>query len=108
MTEPRSEPPWAELDAGIRETVHTLWLAGFEPCDSGDGSKVGEMACAIAVPHVFLQCQPEQMVAEAARLEAVALELGIDLAGGEHGAAVQVTWSPGDERATLMLFGRLP
>lgn len=47
------EPPWEELDPGIEPVVRALWNAGYEPTDSGDGSKHGTMECALPVPHVF-------------------------------------------------------
>lgn len=35
--ETRREPPWDELDPGIRGVVRALWEMGFDTTDSGDG-----------------------------------------------------------------------
>lgn len=45
-------PPWDDLDDGIREAVRTLWLAGWNPKDSGDGSKADFMECAVDYPMI--------------------------------------------------------
>ena len=50
-------PPWDELDNGIREAVRTLWLAGWNPQDSGDGSKAEFMECAVDYP--MIACKEE-------------------------------------------------
>lgn len=41
------------LDPGIRAMVRAINEWGWETCDSGDGSKAGEMECALPYPHVF-------------------------------------------------------
>lgn len=99
-------PPWADLDPGILGTVRLLWDAGFVTTDSGDGSKAGQMGCAIAVPHVFMRCEPAVLVAEARRLAYFASSHGLVAAEGA-GPAVQATYSPADGVAVIMLFGTL-
>lgn len=99
-------PLWADLDPGILGTVRLLWDAGFVTTDSGDGTKAGQMGCAIAVPHVFMRCEPAVLVAEARRLVYFAASHGLVAADG-HGIAVQATYSPADGVAMLMLFGTL-
>jgi hypothetical protein len=41
-----------ELDPGIRDLVVYLRACGWDTIDSGDGSKVGEMECALPYRHV--------------------------------------------------------
>jgi len=100
----RTEPPWAEIDAGIRETVRALWRAGFTPTDSGDGCKVG-MDCSLDVPHVFLRCEPGQLVAESSRLQALVTSWGLPAAGADGAPLVQASYAPADGVAVLMLCG---
>lgn len=99
----RSEPPWGELDAGIRETVRALWLAGFEPTDSGDGSKA-DMECAIAdVAHVFMRCAPADLARRADELAILVSDW--PSSGNYNGNRVEASYSPSDGIAVLMLFG---
>lgn len=101
----RREPPWAELDAGICETVRALWRAGFAPTDSGDGRKV-EMGCALDVPHVFMRCgSPAQLIAEASRLHELVTSWGLPAAGANGAPLVQASYVPADGVAVLMLCG---
>lgn len=100
----REEPPWAELDDVIRETVRALWRAGFAPTDSGDGRKVG-MACAIDVPHVFLRCDPAQLIAESSRLQALLTSWGLPAAAADGAPLIQASYAPSDGVAVLMLCG---
>lgn len=55
----------AACDPGIRDIVRLLQEHGFETCDSGDGSKDGEMGCALPYPHVVVQTGPATMREEA-------------------------------------------
>lgn len=103
----RTEPPWPELDDGIRETVRALWLAGFEPTDSGDGSKANTMECALDVTHVFMRCEPGAVVAEAQRLLALVATWGERFAGPAAGPAVQACYLPVDDVAVIELYGTL-
>lgn len=103
----RIEPPWPELDDGIRSTVRMLWDHGFTPTDSGDGSKFPAMECAFNVPHVFMQVlDPRDLVCEAMRLHRIAKREGIT--GPAVGPMVQANYSPDDGVAMLELWGRLP
>lgn len=101
--EPTTEPPWAELDAGIRETVRVLWAAGFTPTDSGDGSKAATMECAVETAHVFMRCDPAHLIAEADRL--AALVSAWPRTGDYNGEVVEASYAPGDGIGVLMLFG---
>lgn len=49
---PREEPPWDELDPGIRGTVKLLWQEGFRTIASCQGHSDGPawVACLVGVP----------------------------------------------------------
>lgn len=102
-TQERKEPPWYELDDGIRETVRALWKAGFMPTDSGDGSKAGTMECALEVHHVFMRCDPSSLIEEAERL--MWLTADWPRTGDYNGNAIEASYSPNDGIAVLALFG---
>jgi len=53
--ESRTEPPWDELDEGIKKAVRFIWDNGYQPTDSGDGSKIDYMEGALPFPHVIIQ-----------------------------------------------------
>jgi len=57
-----------DLDSGVREMVLYLDEHGFDTCDSGDGSKVGFMGCALDFPHVIAQCTRDNFFQELDRL----------------------------------------
>jgi hypothetical protein len=100
------EPPWDELDDGIRPTVRSLWEQGFNPTDSGDGLKKG-MECALPYPHVHMVCEPTELITEAQRLLFLAKGWGIKPM--EDGAPiVEAVYSPDDGIATLTLYGAVP
>lgn len=108
VSDDRHEPPWADLDEGIRETVMLLWNAGFEPTDSGDGRRLGtkaDMDEALDVPHVFMVCAGDDLIDEANRLQRVAEDAGVVKAGE---VLVQATYSPDDGVGVIALYGRLP
>jgi hypothetical protein len=110
MIDNRHEPPWADLDEGIRETVVLLWNAGFEPTDSGDGRRLGtkaDMEEALDVPHVFMVCPGDDLIDEARRLWRLAVDAGV-VKAHEDSPLVQATYSPDDGVAVLELYGRLP
>lgn len=98
-----AEPPWDDLDAGIRGTVRALWDAGFFPTDSGDGSKAFTMDCALDVAHVFMQCAPRDLVHCADRL--ARLVASWPDSGDYNGNRVEASYSPSDGVGVLMLFG---
>ena len=106
----RTEPPWAELDDGIRETVRALWLAGFAPTDSGDGNSKAGMECALAVPHVFMRCDPQDLVADARRLQTIVdswATYGRWRDAASDGPSVQACYLPRGDAAVLELYGAL-
>lgn len=101
----RTEPPWDDLDPGIRDTVRALWDAGYEPTDSGDGSKAGTMECAIEVAHVFMRCDPADLVRRAGEL--LILVSDWPESGDYNGNRVEASYSPSDGIGVLSLFGCL-
>lgn len=123
----RREPPYDELDPGIRETVRWLFEHGFNPCDSGDGvSKIGTLPGALDQPHVFmLVSKLERIEVEVDRLnmlleakgihlhglgpltEEEAEELGVGFIPPQKGSVkgyLQGSYTPGGP-ATIELFG---
>lgn len=99
----RTEPPWADLDPGIRATVRALWDAGYEPTDSGDGSKAGTMGCAIETHHVFMRCEPDDLAKRAWDLWVLVSDW--PSSGDYNGNRVEASYSPADGVGVLMLFG---
>jgi hypothetical protein len=103
-------------DPGITRTVRYLQSCGFMTCDSGDG--VSKPDCGVpdadgivwnlAVPHVFMSVQPEQMIAEAQRLY---IEVGaITRIDPDHctkapTVRVEGNYNPAENSAFLMLYG---
>ena len=58
-----------ELDPGIRDVVRAINEWGWKTTDSGDGSKAGEMECALDHPHVFAYAwDPARLIDEAHEL----------------------------------------
>lgn len=100
-----TEPPWDELDPGIRKTVRVLWDCGFLPTDSGDGSKAVQVDGALAVPHVFMACDPRIMIAESRRLLEHVDTVGF--VGPAAGPRVRACYLPDGDVAVLELYGRL-
>ena len=97
--DPREEPPWDDLDPGIVEAVRFLWEAGFQPTDSGDGSKAGSIECATPYPHVFAVVPVERMADEATRAAALVWEVL-----GMGRPTVEVSFNPDDGLAILLVF----
>lgn len=103
----RREPPWDELDAGIRDLVRALWRAGFTPVDSGDGSRTGDkadMECALDVPHVFMTCDPAALVAEADRLQALIASWGVPERSEDGEPNTHANYAPIDGIGLLALY----
>jgi hypothetical protein len=98
-----SIPPWDELDDGIRETVRALWQANFSPVDSGDGSKVGKMECALDMPHVILRCDPAFLFEEANRLHRLVKTW--PRVGTYDGNAIEASYCPSDGIGLIGLYG---
>jgi len=75
MTEPNITR-WKEglnlnmIDPGVRELVRLLRAAGFNTCDSGDGSKAKDMECAVPYPMVAIQVEKKYFFQELDRLGA--------------------------------------
>jgi hypothetical protein len=109
------EPPWDELDAGVRTLVRVLHLAGFHPCDSGDGvSKVDKDGwlpdCALDYPHVFMVVSDvRDMVHEADRLQLLLARLAVfpEWPGKHEGIRIEATYNPTDGVGILALTGML-
>ena len=73
------------LDKGIRKTVAWLNANGFGTTDSGDGvSKFDgvpedeQMDCAMDVANVAMSVEPADLLAEADRLLALCVSIGLD------------------------------
>lgn len=85
---------YSQLDEGIREVVRALRDAGFDTCDSGDGSKADEMGCALHCPNVSAICDIETLVEEGDRM--------LEVLG--EGWIVQASYSPNDGYAVLHAY----
>ena len=118
----------AALDPGIRSTVAWLRFHGFDTVDSGDGvtkyadapdeasadvADVGPgwIGCALPVPNVAIQVEPDQLVAEADRLAALLLsEHGVTVdPQGENlvadQAVISASYDPANRTALILLTG---
>ncbi len=103
------EPPWEELDGGIRETVRWLWTLGFDTTDSGDGKLQGNKALmaetgeALPVPHVFMVCPPNELLSQADRLRSACETLPC----WKHipGTSIQATYFALNGIAVIELYG---
>jgi len=103
VDEERIEPPYGDLDAGIRELVRWLYDEGFNPSDSGDGSKAGQMECAVDYPHAFMIVHPvSHLIAEVERLQ-----LLVDDRGDLEGWQIEGNYSPGGP-ALIFLYQPSP
>lgn len=94
----------AALDPGIRTTVQWLNQHFFTTTDSGDGvSKTDLIATgdALDMPHVFMTCDPEILVAQANRLELALASIGIEATSG----TISASYDPVDRIAVIMLLG---
>ncbi len=94
----RQEPPYDELDPGIRETARWLFDNNFNPTDSGDGvTKVGTMGCAQPFPHVYMVVrEPDLLETEVERLYNLLQARGVRLFAGpttpEEAESLGVKW----------------
>lgn len=92
----------ARLSPNIRKTVMWLRSHGFETTDSGDGTNhAAGMECAFKYANVFMQVDPSLMLQEAHRL----LKLVNSHGNPSKYFSIEVSYSPIDEIAMLMLFG---
>lgn len=92
------------LTPGIREVVRLLRQNGFKTTDSGDGvtNVANGMEGAMTVPHVVMRIEPDEIIAEARRLQSL-----IDPYCTEEGASgpfIEASFSPRDNIAVLVLF----
>lgn len=102
--EPDGEPPWDDLDDGIRETVRWLWSIGFQTTDSGDGRRQGakaDMPEAIDVPHVFMVCEPGLLIVQADSLRREIAARGISV----ESVSIEATYFPLEGVGAIQLFG---
>lgn len=93
-----------DLDPGIRDVVIMLRNAGFNTCDSGDGSKANTMACAVEYPHVAALTEPDAMIEQSkvmlALLREHDLRWCVDASYGAHdGQAILYAYLLNDEGA---------
>lgn len=97
-----------ELDPGIRDTVAFLRDNGFETCDSGDGSKADDMACALPVANVAIIVPADKLVSEADRLAQLILATGHPLAAiGDDDPAtaeIQASYDPMNRGAIIQVI----
>lgn len=105
---PSEPPPYLDLetlDPGIRRLVSLLREAGFDTCDSGDGSKAPAMECALDVPMVAIEVSRESAIVTA---EAVHGLLVLATKPGvleREGIAVDLSYSPRDRTAIVVILG---
>jgi hypothetical protein len=92
----RVEPPYDDLDPGIRNVVRWLFDNGFNPTDSGDGVSKGDAG--LDYPHVFMVAHGH-LEAEVERLDAFLRDRGIKVEG-----SVQGNYAPGGP-AIVVLTG---
>lgn len=117
----REQPPWDEIDTGIRQTVRWLFDHGFDPIDSGDGrakfddegtpypgyglvdedgsdamDEDGEpLSMAMPFPNVTCQVDTAQLISEADRLAELLETEGLTLnATIEDGIAIAAFYLP--------------
>lgn len=91
------------LDPGIRETVRMLRSWGFNTTDSGDGITKGEDG--LSHPHVFIVCDPPEMLAQADSLSYRLTSLGIAVGQVGEDISIQATYDPITGTAIIMLCG---
>ena len=84
---------YTQIDEGIRDVVRSLREAGFDTCDSGDGTK-DDMGCALDYPNVSAIVDVDTLVEEGDRMLEV---LGDDW-------IVQASYSPNDGYALLHAY----
>lgn len=104
----RAEPPWDDLDPGIRSVVRMLWEAGFAPTDSGDGvSKRGSgMEGVLPMPHVVVQVDdPGEFITTTDAVTAQLADAGFDM-DPRFGWHVEGTYSQGS--ALVIAYGPEP
>ncbi len=102
----RQEPPYDELDPGIRETVRWLFNNQFDPTDSGDGvsKPTGGNWCNQPHPHVYMTVrEPDLLEGEVERLHLLLQQQGVRLFAGpmnpEEAEGLGVKWEAVPEGA---------
>lgn len=69
---------YSKICPGVRDLVRRLRAAGFDTCDSGDGSHhAAGMECAREYPHVTMIVAPESAMAETRRLRDLVRSWGV-------------------------------
>lgn len=94
------------LNPGIRVTVAVLRNAGFDTCDSGDGS-THEHGCDLDQPYVHIVVPKSRLIEETDRLFRLLQERGVKLdAMNEDNTAptVQASYDPVAKAATISVF----
>lgn len=108
-----TEPPWDELDPGIRDVVRLLWVCGFCPTDSGDGEtkvKAGWPADEVLdTPHVFMIVPNAACVLdEANRLHVVlSHRVGVEVEPVGGRVSIEASYDPASGCGILVLSGLL-
>lgn len=99
-----------DIDYGQLEPVRQLREWGFTTADSGDGVSKADLiadGCALDVPHVFIRCEPAELIADARLLEASLKSVGICVEPiGRSPIFIQATYDPVDDSASLGLLRR--
>lgn len=100
----REEPNYTEMNPGIRRTVRWMRSLGFDTCDSGDGT-THDYDCDSEWPYVAMLVPPEELVAQARRLQQAFKEIGITIEelSSEPKPAIQASYDPGNETAAILL-----
>lgn len=102
---PLSDDVLDGIDPSVRGLVVTLRDHGFNTIDSGDG--VTPKDCETnPVPHVIMQVDPSQLVAEADRLVELVASWGLaSLNTAPDGQGIDACYLPASKRAHLVLWG---
>lgn len=101
-----SDEEIGQLDKGIRKTVQWLRSHGFETTDSGDGTKVATMECALNYPNVTIRLEsPDDLMWEADRLKHCLEAEGIEVEpqSMDNSPFIQATYDPADGSSTILL-----
>ena len=99
-----------ELAPGIRKTVDLLRRAGFDTCDSGDGSAYPSMECALPFAMVAIKSTPERMLGDTQALYALLKQNTLPSAWTpseeyDEIPSVEGSYSPMTETAILVVLG---
>jgi len=93
-----------DLDPGVRDLVVWLRDLGFDTTDSGDGSKVDTMECAVPFPMVAIRVRrDEQPQVRANYLYEMLRRAGVEF--DLDGVGVELSYDPHDQIAVLVVRG---